>query len=107
MGRQVVLPGGTTNTLLLTWNPDTSSGERVRLEHEMCLEAQSVRDDHYRPAGIERVGPSVVSGWNTHARKGVGPGDKVFLLMQGNHDRGIIRDGIIVSDPVPGQHLEF
>lgn len=81
-------------TILLTWNPGQFNNEQwdpVRWDAEMV---QQTRNRQAHP-GNWSVGQRV---------KGIGPGDRVFLLRQGDHGRGLVARGQVTSDIQTGPH---
>jgi hypothetical protein len=80
-----------SHALIVTWNPD---GEGTW------------RQVGYREA-IERTarGQVVKEDWSTGTRKtGVGRGDRVFMLQQGDHGRGIIASGSALGEIRQDKH---
>jgi hypothetical protein len=75
-------------TMLATWNPDNWEWT-----------------DWYAVAAATEAGDIVRGDWATGSRKGgVEPGDRVFLLKQGNEPRGVVGSGTCTSRIFRGQH---
>lgn len=83
------LDGRDRATMLATWNPDNSDwyeDEEVRATEAGCI---------------------VRGRWSTGSRHGgVEPGDRVFLLKQGNEPRGIIGSGTCTSRIFQDEHWD-
>jgi len=77
--------GQARRTFIVTWNPD---------------KGQWAKRGGYQDA-IERTarGETATEDWSTGVRtSGVSPGDRAFLLQQGDHGRGIIASGTVVGE---------
>jgi uncharacterized protein (DUF433 family) len=80
---------GGMRTYLLTWNPRRWPwGD---LAHE---------------AGLHRKGKETTGYWSCGNSKSIKPGDRFFLLRQGQPPRGIVASGRITSAPHGGEHWD-
>ena len=71
------------HAMILTWNPDKFHWDA---------------DDYSELVAQTARGEEVVGNWSTGGRTGgVSAGDRVFLLRQGTHGRGVDASGIVVS----------
>lgn len=77
-------------TFILTWNPAKWDwDERLDLVHDTA------------------AGNKAADMWSTGNRTGgISPGDRAFLLQQGDGQRGVTASGIFTSDVEPGRHWD-
>ncbi|MFC8930532.1 protein NO VEIN domain-containing protein [Rhodococcus sp. NPDC057135] len=77
--------------LIVTWNPDQWDWGA----------------DYYDAIERTAMGESVPDSWSTGGRKsGVDPEDRVFLLRQGAHGRGIVACGSVTSEVYEDDHWD-
>ena len=81
--------------ILVTWNPGPDNDEQYTPEQWKDEVA-----DPLSPGGL------VIEGsWDVGGRtQGIDPGDRVYLLRQGTHGRGIVALGEFTSPPEPRPH---
>lgn len=76
-------------TYMLTWNPDRW--------HWSTLDEDLDRVLHRRPREIR---------WSTGNTQRIVPGDRVFLLKQGDPPRGIMGSGVVIEGVVEDDHYD-
>lgn len=76
-------------TLVLTWNPANWEWK------ELPQAARSVR-----------AGTPHLTRWSTGNRKQVAPGDRFFMVKQGEGVRGVIGSGLVTADGFQAAHRD-